>query len=239
MTRPLDLYYWPTPNGWKISIALEEMGLPYQLHPVNISRGDQFAPEFLKISPNNRMPAVVDHDGIEGRPISVFESGAILQYLGRKTGQFYSQDPGLQVEIDQWLFWQMAGLGPMAGQSHHFRLYGRAITQDSRHLAYGANRYTNEVRRLWGVLERRLVDRDYVAGAYSIADMAIYPWIVPYKDQGQSFDQFPKLKAWFERVGARPGVQAGLKVGEDLRRPLTAMSSEELKAASKALFGQR
>jgi GST-like protein len=237
MSTSIELYYWPTPNGWKISIALEEMGLPYELKTVNIGAGEQFTPSFLAISPNNRMPAIVDPDGADGQPISVFESGAILQYLGRKSGQFYPSDERGRVEVDQWLFWQMGGLGPMAGQAHHFRQYAASLISDQRQLAYGANRYTNEVNRLYGVLNKRLADRDYVAGDYSIADMAIWPWVVPWKNQGQDLTEFPHLKAWFERVEARPGVARGMAVGENLRRNLAA-SSKEAEASRKVLFGQ-
>src|SRR5688500_10625603 len=168
MTAPIELWYCPTPNGWKVSIALEEMGLPYEMKPVNIGAGEQFTPEFQSISPNGRMPAIVDPDGPGRRPISVFESGAILQYLGNKTGKFYPANPRQRVEVEQWLFWQMAGLGPMAGQAHHFRHYAR---QD---LPYAIDRYTREVARLYGVMNRRLADREYLAGKYSIADMACY-----------------------------------------------------------------
>lgn len=237
MTQPIELWYWPTPNGWKVSIALEEMGLAYEVRPVNIGAGEQFLPEFLAISPNNRMPAIIDPDGPGGQSISVFESGAILQYLGGKSGRFYPSDPRARAEVDQWLFWQVGGLGPMAGQTHHFRQYARAMTADQRHLAYGVARYTNETNRLYGVLDRRLADREFVAGDYSIADMAIWPWILP-EPQGQSLDDFPHLKAWVERVGARPGVVAGKAVGDDLRGDLggTGKAAED---ARRRLFGQR
>lgn len=238
MTRPIELYYWPTPNGWKISIALEEMGLPYELKLVNIGAGEQFEPGFQAISPNGRMPAIIDPDGADGDPLPIFESGAILQHLGRKSGQFYPQSPRERAEVEQWLFWQVGGLGPMAGQTHHFRQYARALTADQRHLAYGVRRYTNEVRRLYSVLERRLADRDYVAGDYSIADMAIWPWIVPHTNQGQDLSRTPRLKAWFERVGERPGVKAGMKVGADRRRDLAAAGADAEKAR-RILFGQR
>ncbi|MBU4039367.1 MAG: glutathione S-transferase N-terminal domain-containing protein, partial [Alphaproteobacteria bacterium] len=175
MTQPIELWYWPTPNGWKISIALEEMGLPYEMKPVNIGAGEQFDAAFLAISPNGRMPAIVDPDGPDGQPLSIFESGAILQYLGVKSGQFYPQDPRGKAEVDQWLFWQVGGLGPMAGQTHHFRQYAPAIVRDQRHIAYGVRRYTDETHRLYGVMDRRLADRDYLAGDYSIADMAAWP----------------------------------------------------------------
>src|SRR5580693_4582286 len=170
---PIALYYWPTPNGWKISMMMEECELPYVLKAVNIGKGEQFEPGFLKIAPNNRMPAIVDPQGPGGRPISVFESGAILQYLGRKTGKFYPADERARVEVDEWLFWQMAGVGPMAGQAHHFRQYAPSMLPDARMTAYGAARYTNEVNRLYGVLDKRLKGREFVCGDYSIADMAI------------------------------------------------------------------
>jgi GSH-dependent disulfide-bond oxidoreductase len=237
MTKPLELWYWPTPNGWKVSIALEEMGLPYEVKPVNIGAGEQFTPEFLAISPNNRMPALVDPEGPDGKPLSIFESGAILQYLGTKSGQFYPTDIRARAEVDQWLFWQVGGLGPMAGQTHHFRQYAPALIKDQRQIAYGVRRYTDETNRLYGVLNKRLADRDYVAGDYSIADMAIWPWILPSL-QGQDMEAFPHLKAWMERVGARPAVQAGRAVGDDLRGDLRA-SGKQAEQARKMLFGQR
>ena len=237
MAEPIELYFWPTPNGFKITIALEEMGLPYKAIPINIGAGDQFKPEFLAISPNNRMPAIVDPEGPDGKPISVFESGAILQYLGLKSGRFYPQDPRGKAEVDQWLFWQVGGLGPMAGQTHHFRQYAPAIIQDQRQIAYGVRRYTDETHRLYGVMDRRLADRDYLAGDYSIADMAAWPWVLP-SHQGQDLDDFPHLKAWHERVGARPAVIRGRALGEDLRSNLAA-SGKAAEEARKVLFGQR
>lgn len=237
MTRPIELWYWPTPNGWKISIALEEMGLAYEMKPVNIGVGEQFQPDFQAISPNGRMPAIVDPDGPGGEPISIFESGAILQYLGLKSGKFYPTDPRAKAEVDQWLFWQVGGLGPMAGQTHHFRQYAPALIKDQRQIAYGVSRYTNETHRLYGVLNRRLADRDFVAGDYSIADMACWPWLLP-EAQGQDLADFPNLRAWVERVGARPGVVAGKAVGADLRRDL-GRAGAEADAARKVLFGQR
>jgi glutathione S-transferase len=232
--QPIQLYYWPTPNGWKVTIALEEMEIPYEVHPVNIGAGEQFAADFLAISPNNRMPAIVDPESTDGAPISVFESGAILQYLARKSGRFFGSTERARVDVGQWLFWQMGGLGPMCGQAHHFRGYAPEIVADQRMLAYGVNRYTHEVRRLYGVLDRRLADRAFVAGEYTIADMAIWPWIVPHARQGIHLDDFPQVKAWFERVGQRPAVQAGMKVGEALRRPPTGKAAEE---ARRILFG--
>jgi GST-like protein len=204
--RPIELYYWPTPNGWKVSIMLEECRLPYIMKPVNIAVGDQFKPEFLKISPNNRMPAIVDPDGPGRRPISIFESGAILQYLGRKTGKFYPSDERARTEVDQWLFWQMGGLGPMGGQAHHFRIYA------PEKLQYAIDRYTNEVHRLFGVMNIRLKDRPFLAGKYSIADMACVGWVSRWERQGQDINEFPHLKRWLETVMARPAVQRGMKL---------------------------
>ena len=204
--KPIDLYYWPTPNGWKVSIMLEECGLPYRMIPVNISAGDQFKPEFLAISPNNRMPAIVDPDGPGGKPISVFESGAILQYLGRKTGKFYPRDERRRVEVEQWLFWQMGGLGPMAGQTHHFRHYA------PEQIPYAIERYTNECNRLYGVMNKRLADRDFLAGDYSIADMACVGWAKYWERQGQDIEQFPHVKRWLAAIMARPAASRGLKL---------------------------
>lgn len=212
---------------------LEECGLPYKVLPVNIGVGEQFRSEFLAIAPNNRMPAIIDPNGPESKPISIFESGAILQYLGRKTGRFYPEGERQRVEVEQWLFWQMAGLGPMAGQAHHFRQYA------PERILYAIDRYTDEVNRLYGVMNRRLADRDHLAGDYSIADMACWGWVVPYKNQGQDLDDFPFLKAWFERVGNRPAVQRGFAVGRDLRRVALGDDSKEAEEARKVLFGQR
>lgn len=201
---PIDLYYWPTPNGWKITILLEELALPYKVHFVNISKGDQFEPAFLAISPNNKMPAIVDPDGPGGAPISIFESGAILQYLGRKTRKFYPRAERERVEVDEWLFWQVGGLGPMAGQAHHFRLYA------PEKVPYGIERYTKETTRLYGVLDKRLKGRSFIAGDYSIADMAAFPWVLSWERQGQVLDDFPNIKAWLARISAREAVQRGL-----------------------------
>lgn len=236
--NPIDLYYWPTPNGWKISIALEEMGLPYVLVPVNIGAGEQFKPEFLAISPNNRMPAITDPNGPDGQPISVFESGAILQYLGRKTGQFYPKEERARVKVDEWLMWQMAGLGPMSGQASHFRIYAPNLVEDQTLIKYGQDRYTNEVNRLYGVMERQLSVTEYLAGDYSIADMACYPWIRGAKMFGQDLGAFPKLHAWFEKIDARDAVKIGNAVGAELRKPPAEQTKEEAAAAAKALFGQ-
>jgi GST-like protein len=202
--KPIDLYYWPTPNGYKISIMLEECRLPYRMIPVNISKGDQFKPEFLAISPNNRMPAIVDPDGPGGKPISIFESGAILQYLGRKTGKFYPAAERARMEVDQWLFWQVGNLGPMAGQAHHFRLYA------PEKLPYAIERYTNECNRLYGVMNKRLADREFLAGKYSIADIACVGWASRWQRQGQDIDQFPHFKRWLETMLARPAVHRGM-----------------------------
>ncbi len=197
----IDLYYWTTPNGHKITMFLEEVGLPYNIIPVNIGAGDQFKPEFLKISPNNRIPAIVDNEPANGgTPISVFESGAILLYLAEKTGKLIPQDISDRVEVLQWLFWQMGGLGPMAGQNHHFSQYA------PEKIDYAINRYVKETGRLYAVLDKRLADREFVAGDYSIADIAAYPWIVPYERQNQNLEDFPNLKRWFETIQAHPAT---------------------------------
>ncbi|MBS9718427.1 glutathione S-transferase N-terminal domain-containing protein [Pseudohalocynthiibacter aestuariivivens] len=220
MTAPIDLYYWPTPNGWKISIALAEMDLPYKLHLVNIGAGEQFDPEFLKIAPNNRMPAIVDHDGPDGKPISVFESGAILQYLARKTGKFGGQTEREHVAVDQWLMWQMGGVGPMAGQAHHFLKYAPAM-EPPNDLPYAKDRYRNEVARLYGVLDRQLEGNEFVAGDFfSIADMAIWPWASLWEGQQQTLDDKPNLARWLDTVSARPGVIEGRAVAAELRSNL-------------------
>ncbi len=230
MALPIDLYYWPTPNGWKITIMLEECGTPYVIKPVNISRGDQFKPDFLAIAPNNRMPAIVDHEGPGGKPISVFESGAILQYLGRKTGKFYPQDERARVAADEWLFWQMGGLGPMAGQAHHFRLYA------PEKIPYAIDRYTNECHRLYGVMNTRLKDNAYLAGAdYTIADIACYGWTSRAERQGTDMAEFPHLKRWFDTVSARPAVQRGMAVKVDDAKTVD-MKDPKVQAV---LFGQR
>jgi GSH-dependent disulfide-bond oxidoreductase len=229
MQAPVALYYWPTPNGWKISIMLEECGLPYDVKLVNIGQGEQFQPEFLAISPNNRMPAIVDPDGPGGKPISVFESGAILQYLGRKTGQFYPADERARVEVDEWLFWQMGGFGPMLGQTHHFRIYA------PEKIPYAIDRYTNESNRLYGVMNRRLADRPFLAGDYSIADMACVGWARLWERQGQDIKHFPHVERWLEAVQARPAVQRGLAVHAEAR----AASNPADPAQRAVLFGQR
>ncbi|QDL91229.1 glutathione S-transferase family protein [Paroceanicella profunda] len=233
MPAPIELHYWPTPNGWKISIALEEMGLPYETRLVNIGAGEQFRPEFLAIAPNNRMPAIVDPDGPDGAPISVFESGAILQYLARKTGRFGGSTAREQVEVEQWLMWQMGGLGPMAGQAHHFLKYAPAM-EPPNDLPYAKDRYRNEVGRLYGVLDRRLADREFVAGPYSIADMAIWPWAHLWEGQQQDISELKNLQAWLERVAARPAVQAGRALAAEKRAQL-----QDDRKAQSVLFGQK
>ncbi len=231
MSTLIDLYYWPTPNGWKITIMLEELGVPYEVKYINIGKGEQFAPDFLAIAPNNRMPAIVDHDGPGGAPIPVFESGAILQYLGRKFKKFYPvEDERARVATEEWLFWQMGGLGPMAGQAHHFRQYA------PEKVDYGINRYTNEVNRLYGVMNRRLEQHEFLAGDYSIADMACIGWIIPYERQGQDLHDFPHLKRWFETMKARPAVRRGIDVGKE-ERDRNNLATD--KQAQAILFGQR
>ncbi len=228
---PIDLYYWPTPNGWKITIFLEEAGIPYNVKYINIGAGEQFEPKFLAISPNNRMPAIVDPEGPDGKPIAVFESGAILQYLGRKFGKFYPSEERARVATDEWLFWQMGGLGPMAGQAHHFRQYA------PEQVPYAIDRYTNEVNRLYGVMDKRLANNAYLAGdQYTIADMASYGWVLPYERQGQDLDDFPHLKRWFEELKARPAVRAGVDVGKDIREKTDLSTNKEAQAI---LFGQK
>ncbi|QLE48852.1 thiol:disulfide oxidoreductase [Nostoc sp. C057] len=220
----IDLYYWTTPNGHKITIFLEEVGLQYTINPVNIGAGDQFKPEFLKISPNNRIPAIVDHEPVDGgAPISVFESGAILLYLAEKTGKLIPQDLRQRTQVLEWLFWQMSGLGPMAGQNHHFSAYA------PEKIEYAINRYVNETGRLYGVLNKQLADREFVAGDYSIADIAAYPWIVPYERQSQNLDDFPHLKRWFETIKARPATIRAYEKAEALKtQPLDPDKSRDL-----------
>ncbi|CAM5405962.1 glutathione binding-like protein [Alcaligenes faecalis] len=225
----IDLYYWTTPNGHKITMFLEESGLPYTIHPINIGQGDQFKPEFLRIAPNNRIPAIVDQapqDG--GEPISLFESGAILQYLAEKTGQFLSTDLRVRTETLQWLYWQMGGLGPMAGQNHHFNVYAPVKIE------YAIDRYVRETGRLYGVLNKHLEQRDFIAGDYSIADMASYPWIVSHQRQSQNLDDFPHLKRWFERISARPATERAYALVEQIN-PGSPVHDDK---ARQILFGQ-
>jgi GST-like protein len=224
----IDLHYWTTPNGHKITMFLEETGLPYRIIPVNIGKGDQFKPEFLKISPNNRIPAIVDNNPKDGgAPISVFESGAILLYLAEKTGKFIAPEVRGRVEVLQWLFWQMGGLGPMAGQNHHFGTYA------PEKLTYAIDRYRNETNRLYGVLNKRLADRPFVAGDYSIADMAAYPWIVPYERQGQKLEDFPNLKRWFETIRERPATKRAYERAAEINTTPSVNPD-----SAKILFGQ-
>jgi len=224
----LDLYYWTTPNGHKITIFLEETGLPYNLKPVNINKGEQFTREFLAISPNNRIPAIVDHDPPDGGPpLPMFESGAILLYLAGKTGRFYPADLRGRCETAQWLFWQMAGLGPMAGQAHHFRLYA------PEKIPYAIDRYTRECGRLYRVMDRRLADREFLAGDYTIADMACYPWIRPER-QGQDMSEFPHLARWHATIKARPAVERAYELAKGVSQG-PAISDEQ---SRKILFGQ-
>lgn len=220
----IELYYWTTPNGHKITLFLEETGLPYELIPINIGKGDQFKPEFLRIAPNNRIPAIVDREPVGGgEPISVFESGAILLYLAEKTSKFIPADLRGRVETLQWLFWQMGGLGPMAGQNHHFNQYA------PEKIPYAINRYVNETARLYAVLNKRLSDREFVAGEYSIADMAMYPWIVPYEMQGQKLEDFPNLQRWFTAIQARPATIRAYEKAEAFKaQSLNIEQSREL-----------
>ncbi|HWA30394.1 MAG TPA: glutathione S-transferase N-terminal domain-containing protein [Rhizomicrobium sp.] len=231
--RPIALYYWPTPNGWKISMMLEECGLPYEMKPVNIGKGEQFTPEFLAISPNNRMPAIVDPDGPGGKPISVFESGAILQYLGRKTGKFYPKDERKRVAVDEWLFWQVGGLGPMAGQASHFRNYAKREGNE-----YAYDRYHNETHRLLGVMNKRLEGRDFLVDAYSIADMACWGWIAAIARWDDMLEEFPNVKTWMQRIRARPATEKGFKLGRELREQ-QANDPKADEERRKILFGQR
>jgi len=225
----IDLYYWTTPNGHKITIFLEETGLPYSIKPVDIGKGDQFKPEFLAISPNNRIPAIVDRAPAGGgEPVSIFESGAILQYLAEKTGKFLPADVRGRAEVMQWLFWQMGNLGPMLGQNHHFRNY------TTEKIPYAINRYIKETERLYGVLDERLADREFVAGQYSIADMACYPWIVLHERQGQNLDDFPNIRRWFEVIQNRDAVKRAYAIAKKIN-PAPAGMTEQAKAI---LFGQ-
>jgi GST-like protein len=208
----IDLYAWPTPNGYKISIFLEEVGLPYRVIPVDIQKGDQFQSEFLKISPNNKMPAIVDSEGPDGKPFSLFESGAILMYLAEKTGKLMPRDTAGKYRVVEWLMFQMGGVGPMLGQAHHFRQYA------PDKIPYAVDRYTNEAARLYNVIDKRLGQVEYLAGDYSIADIATFPWLRSYERQGQRLEDYPNLKRWFEKIDARPAVQKGLQLLADKRR---------------------
>jgi GST-like protein len=227
--KPIELYYWPTPNGWKISIMLEECGLPYVVRAIDISKGEQFSPHFLTISPNNRMPAIVDPAGPGGQPIPVFESGAILQYLGRKTGKFYPREERARTAVEEWLYWQVGGLGPMAGQAIHFRRYA------PEQIFYAVARYTDEVNRLYGVMNTRLAEREFLAGRYSIADMACVGWVRLAERQGQDLENFPHLKRWFETIRARAAVKRAFAIRVEAASAVD-MRDPKVRAV---LFGQR
>lgn len=225
----LDLYYWTTPNGHKTTIFLEEAGLPYNLHPIDINKGDQFTPEFLAISPNNRIPALVDPTPMDGdEPLSIFESGAILEYLADKTGAFLPKSGAARYNVLQWLYWQMGGLGPMAGQNHHFTQYA------PEKVPYAINRYVNETARLYGVLDKQLANKAFITGEYSIADMASYPWVRSHEKQGQDLNNFPNIKAWFERISARPAVIEAYAKADKINSS-TAVTEE----GKSILFGQK
>ncbi|MDE2612534.1 MAG: glutathione S-transferase N-terminal domain-containing protein [Burkholderiales bacterium] len=223
----IEVYSWATPNGHKVHIMLEECGLPYRVHPVDIGAGDQFKPDFLAISPNNKIPAIVDPDGPDGAPISLFESGAILLYLAGKSGRLLPASTRGKYEVLQWLMFQMGGIGPMLGQAHHFRVYA------PEKIPYAIERYTNEARRLYGVMNRQIARQRYIAGdEYSIADIAIFPWLRSWRNQGIDWDEFPHLKGWFDEIAARPAVRRGVEVLSDLRRPITGDKEREV------LFGK-
>lgn len=226
----IDLYYWPTPNGHKVAMFLEEAALPYKIVAVNIGKGDQFKADFLAISPNNRMPAIVDHEPVDGgAPISIFESGAILLYLAEKTGLYMPADLRGRTQVAEWLFWQVAGLGPMAGQNHHFARYA------PEKIPYAIDRYVKETNRLYGVLDKRLADHEFVAGAYSIADMAAYPWVVPHESQGQSLADFPNVKRWFESIKRRPATVRAYELAPTVNSAYGQPMNAE---THKTLFGQ-
>ncbi|BAL96264.1 glutathione binding-like protein [Rubrivivax gelatinosus] len=219
----IEVYSWATPNGHKVHVMLEECGLPYRVHAVDIGAGEQFAPEFLAISPNNKIPAIVDPDGPDGQPISLFESGAILLYLAGKTGRFLPASVRGKYETLEWLMFQMGGVGPMLGQAHHFRIYA------PEKIAYAVDRYTNEAKRLYGVMNRKLAKTRYIAGdEYTIADIAIFPWLRSWKNQGIDWNDYPHLKGWFDEIGARPAVQRGCEVLADRRKPITDDKSREM-----------
>ena len=233
----IDIHYWPTPNGKKVTILLEECGLAYRLVPCRIGQGDQFSDEFLMISPNNRMPAMVDHEPKRGgEPIALFESGAIMMYIAEKAGQFYPQELRARHEINQWLIWQMANQGPKSGECGHFRRLGESQGDQ----AYAVRRFTDEVNRLYGVMNNRLYDRRYLVGdEYTIADMISYPWTVGWENQGQDLAEFPYFKRWFDELGARPGVQRGMAAGSDLAVDYGSLSDEDRERLRKLLYNQR
>ncbi|MDM0035329.1 glutathione binding-like protein [Variovorax sp. J22P271] len=225
---PIDVYSWPTPNGHKVHIMLEECGLPYRAHPIHIGKGDQFEPAFLKISPNNKIPAITDPHGPDGQPISLFESGAILVYLAGKTGKFLPTGDRERYAVLQWLMFQMGGVGPMLGQAHHFRLYA------PEKIGYAIERYSNEAKRLYGVIDKQLSSHPFIAGeSYSIADIAIFPWLRSWENQGIVLADYPHLKKWFDGIAARPAVQRGVKVLADLRQPITGDKEREILFGSK------
>ncbi len=231
----IDVYFWPTPNGYKVTWMLEEVGLKYNVIPVNIGAGDQFKPDFLKISPNNRMPAITDHEGPDGRPLSIFESGAILMYLAEKTGQLIPKDVRGKYNVIQWLMFQMASVGPMLGQAHHFRLYA------PEKLEYAINRYTNEAKRIYNVIDKRLSEAKYLADEFSIADIAVYPWLVPHSMQGQNLDDFPHLKKWFAELAERPATKRGFAVMSDVVERMRAQAQKPIhdKKSWEILFGNK
>jgi GST-like protein len=233
----IDVHYWPTPNGKKVTILLEECGLPYRIVPCRIGQGDQFKDDFLRISPNNRMPAIVDHAPADGgAPLAVFESGAILMYIAEKAGRFYPQDLRRRYEVTQWVMWQMANQGPKTGECGHFRRLGDSQGDQS----YGVRRFTDEVNRLYGVMNNRLYDRRYLTGdEYTIADMISYPWTVGWKGQGQDLEEFPYFKRWFEELGARPALQRGMAAGADLGQGAATPTPEEMERVRKLLYNQR
>jgi GST-like protein len=233
----IEVFYWPTPNGKKVTILLEELGLPYKITPVAIGRGDQFKPEFLKLNPNHRMPAIIDHAPAGGgAPIGIFESGAIMMYLAEKAGRFWPQDTRGKYEVAQWVMWQMANQGPKLGECGHFRRLGDSQGDQS----YAVRRFTDEANRLYGVLNNRLYDRRYLAGdEYTIADMICYPWTVGWESQGQNLDDFPYFKRWFNELGARPGVQRGMAVGSDLVQDFSQLKPEDMERVRKLLYNQR
>ncbi len=219
----IDVYSWATPNGHKVHIMLEECGLPYRVHAINIGAGDQFQPEFLKISPNNKIPALVDSEGPDGQPISLFESGAILLYLAAKTGKFLPVGDRAKYEVLQWLMFQMGGVGPMLGQTHHFRIYA------PEKIEYAINRYTNETKRLYGVMDKQLTTHRYIAGDdYTIADIAIFPWLRSWQNQGIDWADYPRLKTWFDAIATRPAVMRGVQVLADQRKPLVDDKAREM-----------
>lgn len=225
----LDLYYWPTPNGWKVSMMLEEIGISYNVVPIDISAGDQFGESFLDISPNNKMPAIVDHEGINGESTPVFESGAILIYLAEKSGMLYGKTDRERHVINQWLMFQMGSVGPMLGQAHHFRQYA------PERIEYAYKRYTDEAARIYMVMDRRLQDNEYFAGDYSIADVSILPWVIPHENQGQDLGSYPNLNRWYQSVKSRPAVERGVELGKDWRNPTSEMDEE----TRQALFSNK